>query len=74
MVIFPCQEESGKLSFLFIITEEYQKLQCVSSVISENVYTVNPKLTYGILSKSGKECSRGPQDSEKSQWCFWFAF
>lgn len=31
MVIFPCQEESGKLSFLFIITEEYQKLN-VSAV------------------------------------------
>ena len=31
MVIFPCQEESGKLSFLFKITEEYQKLK-VSAV------------------------------------------
>ena len=26
--------------------------QCVSSVISENVYTAVPKLTYGILIKS----------------------
>ena len=28
--------------------------QCVSSVISENVYTAVPKSTYGILSKSEK--------------------